>query len=55
MQVDPKSEAQLTGIAQANGGKFHMVGVDPAAAQSAKAKPIPRNTKRGPVWGLSLP
>jgi hypothetical protein len=55
MQVDPKGEKQLTGIATANGGKFHPVTVDPDAAKVAKANPISKHKTRGPVWGLSLP
>ena len=54
MNVDPKGEKQLTAIAAANGGKFHPVEVDPAAAQAAKTNPIKSNSTRGPVWGLTL-
>ena len=55
MNVDSRGESQLTAIAAANGGKFHPVEVDPAAAKAARTNPIKRNLSRGPVWGLTLP
>ena len=55
MRVDPRGEKQLSAIATANGGTFHPVDINPAAAQAAKANPINKNTSRGTVWGVNLP
>lgn len=55
MEVDGKGKRQLETIAVANHGTFRVVATTVAAQDTAKANPIERNSRRGPVWGLSLP
>lgn len=55
MEVSGRGEEQLRAIAKANNGTFRAVAASPAARLSARARPIPRNRIRGPVWGIKLP
>lgn len=55
MGIDKRGEEQMVGIAKANRGDFSAVDILPAAKESAKVKPIRRNSTRGSVWGMKLP
>ena len=54
MEVQPRGEAQLRAIAEANRGTYRAVRASPLACQMALQNPIPRNRTRGPVWGREL-
>jgi len=55
MEVQPRGEAQLRAIAEANQGTYRAVSASPLARQMALQSPIPRNRTRGRVWGQALP
>ena len=54
MEVKTKDAVTFKKLAEANGGTYKDVGVSPQARAFAKANPRPRNTSRGPIWGLKL-
>lgn len=54
MEVKPKDAITFQRLAEANGGTYKDVGVSPQAKAFAKMNPRPRNTTRGPIWGLLL-
>ena len=54
MEVKPKDAASFQQLAKANGGTYKDVGVADGARQFARQNPRPRNTVRGPVWGIKL-
>jgi hypothetical protein len=55
MNVKPEDRREFAAIAKANNGTFRDVGVSPDAVRLAAQRKVPRNTTRGPVWGLKLP
>ncbi|MFM9025369.1 MAG: hypothetical protein ACKON7_08530 [Planctomycetaceae bacterium] len=59
--LDPKRVAEqqlrnqtLIDIAKAHGGEFTPVQVPPEAAAMEKMRPIPKNDRRGPIWGTRI-
>jgi len=54
MEVKPKDAITFKQLADAHGGTYKDVGVLPQARVVAKQNPRPRNTTRGPIWGLGL-
>jgi hypothetical protein len=55
MEVDEKNAREFKLLATSHKGTYRDVGVMPEGALLAKQYPRPRNNKRGPVWGITLP
>ncbi len=55
MEVDEKNAREFKLLATSHKGTYRDVGVMPEGATLAKQYPRPRNNKRGPVWGITLP
>lgn len=55
MGIEKRGEEQMVEIAKANRGDFTAVDILSAARESAKVKPIRRNSTRQSVWGMKLP
>ena len=55
MEVSARGRQELTAIANANNGTFREVRSTPQAAEAERKLNIPKNNKRGPVWGIELP
>ncbi|MGI9470449.1 MAG: VWA domain-containing protein [Rubripirellula sp.] len=54
MEVKPKDAVAFQQLAKANGGTYKDVGVADGARAFARQNPRPRNSVRGPVWGITL-
>lgn len=54
MEVKPKDAEAFQLLAESNGGTYKDVGVASGARELAKRNPRPRNSSRGPVWGIKL-
>ncbi len=54
MEVKPNDAAAFEKLALAHGGTYKDVGVAPGAKELFQTNPRPRNSVRGPVWGLKL-
>ena len=54
MEVKPKDAVAFRELAKTNGGTYKDVGVADGARLFAKQNPRPRNSVRGPIWGLKL-
>jgi von Willebrand factor type A domain len=55
MEVKEKDAVAFRELAKSNRGTYKDVGVSPEGKAMAQKSPRPRNTLRGPVWGLKLP
>ncbi|GAA5507739.1 vWA domain-containing protein [Novipirellula caenicola] len=55
MEVDNKNAASFQKLAKAHRGDYKDVGVMPEGAMMAQKYPRPRNSVRGPIWGITLP
>ncbi len=55
MEVDKKNAMSFQKLAKAHRGNYKDVGVMPEGAAMAQRYPRPRNSVRGPVWGITLP
>lgn len=55
MEVNAGAAKNFTNLAKATGGTYNDVGVHPVGAEIAKRTPRPKNNKRGPIWGITLP
>ncbi|MEE2935046.1 MAG: vWA domain-containing protein [Planctomycetota bacterium] len=54
MEVKPKDAILFEKLAKAHGGTYKDVGVAAGAKEMSKKIPRPRNSAKGPVWGLTL-
>ncbi len=54
MEVKPQDAADFRLLAERNGGTYKDVGVAIGAAEMWRNQPRPRNSSRGPVWGITL-
>ncbi|MBB3206523.1 hypothetical protein FHS27_002332 [Rhodopirellula rubra] len=54
MEVQRKDAAQFELLATSHKGNYRDVGVMPEGAAMAKRYPRPRNSSRGPIWGITL-
>ena len=54
MEVKPKDAVLFEKLAKAHGGTYKDVGVAQGAKELFKKNPRPRNSVRGPIWGLTL-
>lgn len=55
MEVTPKNANAFKMLAEKHRGTYRDVGVLPEGLLMAKQSPRPRNSSRGPVWGVTLP
>ncbi len=55
MEVDKKNAESFQKLAKAHRGNYQDVGVMPEGALMAQKYPRPRNSVRGPIWGITLP
>ena len=55
MEVKGKDVADFRRLAQANGGTYNDVGVDPQGREMANKMPRKKNKTRGRFWGIMLP
>lgn len=55
MEVTGKNAGDFQTLAKTNGGTYKDVAVADGALLVSRKFPRPRNTTRGPVWGLKLP
>jgi len=55
MEVDPIGKQEFQAIAKANNGTYRNVSASRAAQAMARSNPIRKNSRRGYVWGLTLP
>ncbi|EMI20250.1 hypothetical protein RMSM_02826 [Rhodopirellula maiorica SM1] len=55
MEVDKRNAASFQKLAKAHRGNYKDVGVMPEGAMMAQKYPRPRNSVRGPIWGITLP
>lgn len=55
MEVNAAAAKNFAFLAKQSGGTYNDVGVHPIGAEIASRTPRPRNNKRGPVWGITLP
>ncbi|MCM2374524.1 VWA domain-containing protein [Aporhodopirellula aestuarii] len=54
MEVQKKDAAQFELLATSHKGNYRDVGVMPEGAAMAQRYPRPRNSTRGPIWGIML-
>lgn len=54
MQVKPRDAREFSALAKAHGGNYKDVGVSQVGFNMWKANPRPKNSIRGPIWGIKL-